>query len=151
MMQANILLMIVGILGIIVNNQSLIFSGFLLLALRMLEWDSALKVIDNYSVKIGIVLIMLGVLASLAIGEQDFSILLERLKEPLTFLALIMGVLVTQFTREGIDLFASDPSITIVLVIGIIIGVAFFNGTPSGPLIAGGITAVIYQLAQSLI
>ncbi|MFO7819752.1 MAG: DUF441 family protein [Halanaerobacter sp.] len=151
MMQANILLMIVGILGIIVNNQSLIFSGFLLLALRLLEWDSLLKVIDNYSVKIGIILIMLGVLASLAIGEQDFSILLDRLNEPVTFLALIMGVLVTQFTREGISLFASDPSITIVLVIGIIIGVAFFNGTPSGPLIAGGITAVIYQLAQFLI
>ena len=145
-MQANILLMIVGILGIIVNNQSLMISGFLLLLLRVLELDSVLKSIDNYSVKVGIVLIMLGVLASLAIGEQDFSILLERLKEPLTLLALVMGVLVTQFTREGIDLFASDPSITIVLVIGIIIGVAFFNGTPSGPLIAGGITAVIYQV-----
>ena len=145
-MQANILLIIVGVLGVIVDNQSLMISGFLLLLLRVLELDSVLKSIDNYSVKVGIVLIMLGVLASLAVGEQDFSILLERLKEPLTLLALVMGVLVTQFTREGIDLFASDPSITIVLVIGIIIGVAFFNGTPSGPLIAGGITAVIYQV-----
>lgn len=145
-MQANILLIIVGVLGVIVDNQSLIISGFILLLLRVLELDSVLKSIDNYSVKVGIVLIMLGVLASLAIGEQDFSILLERLKEPLTILALIMGVLVTQFTREGIELFARDPSITIILVIGIIIGVAFFNGTPSGPLIAGGITAVIYQV-----
>ena len=150
-MQANILLVIVGLLGVIVNNQSLIISGFLLLALRLLKLDELLKFVDNYSVKVGIILIMLGVLASLAIGEQDFSILLERLKEPLTFLALIMGVLVTQFTREGIDLFAQDPTITIILVIGIIIGVAFFNGTPSGPLIAGGITAVIYQLLQRVI
>ena len=145
-MQANILLIIVGVLGVIVDNQSLIISGFLLLLLRVLELDSVLKSIDNYSVKVGIVLIMLGVLASLAIGEQDFSILLERLREPLTLLALVMGILVTQFTREGIALFANDPTITIILVIGIIIGVAFFNGMPSGPLIAGGITAVIYQL-----
>ncbi|MBM7557047.1 DUF441 family protein [Halanaerobacter jeridensis] len=145
-MQANILLIIVGVLGVIVDNQSLIISGFVLLLLRVLELDDVLKTIDNYSVKIGIILIMLGVLASLAIGKQDFSILLERLREPLTLLALVMGILVTQFTREGIDLFAADPTITIVLVIGIIIGVAFFNGMPSGPLIAGGITAVIYQL-----
>jgi|AntRauTorckE6833_2_1112554.scaffolds.fasta_scaffold100871_1 uncharacterized membrane protein (DUF441 family) len=145
-MQANILLIIVGILGIIVNNQSLLISGFLLLFLRVLGLDSFLKVIDNYSVKLGIILIMLGVLASLAIGEQDFSLLIERLNEPLTYLALIMGVLVTQFTREGINLFEADPSITVILVIGIIVGVAFFNGKPSGPLIASGITAVVYQL-----
>ncbi|MGM0502550.1 MAG: DUF441 domain-containing protein [Bacillota bacterium] len=145
-MQANILLLLVGMLGIIVNNQSLIYSGFLLLFLRIIGFDSVLQVIDNYSVKLGIILIMLGVLASLAVGEQDFSILLERLKDPVTFVALLMGVLVTQFTREGINLFEADPSITIILVIGIIIGVAFFNGTPSGPLIAGGITAVIYQI-----
>ncbi|MGM0369246.1 MAG: DUF441 domain-containing protein [Bacillota bacterium] len=145
-MQANILLIIVGVLGIVVNNQSLLISGFLLLFLRILGLDSFLKIIDNYSVKLGIILIMLGVLASLAIGEQDFSLLIERLNEPLTYLALTMGVLVTQFTREGINLFETDPSITVILVIGIIVGVAFFNGKPSGPLIASGITAVVYQL-----
>lgn len=144
-MQINLVLIIIAILGVIANNNSLIISGVVLLLVRNLQWDRALNLIDDYSVKIGIILIMLGVLAPLATGELKLDKLMDNLLDPLSLLAVSMGIAVTQFTREGLSLLETNPSITINLVLGVIVGVAFFRGVPSGPLIASGITAVVYQ------
>ncbi|TDX59139.1 DUF441 domain-containing protein [Orenia marismortui] len=145
-MQINIVLIIITILGLIVRNNSLIISGAVLLLVRLLKAEVFLNIIDNYSVKIGIILIMLGVLTPLATGDLKLEGMTENLMNPIAILGLIMGIAVTQFTREGLMLMENTPTVTINLVIGVIIGVAFFKGVPSGPLIASGITAVIYKL-----
>ncbi|WP_018248228.1 DUF441 domain-containing protein [Orenia marismortui] len=145
-MQINIVLIIITILGLIVRNNSLIISGAVLLLVRLLKAEGFLNIIDNYSVKIGIILIMLGVLTPLATGDLKLEGMTENLMNPIAILGLIMGIAVTQFTREGLMLMENTPTVTINLVIGVIIGVAFFKGVPSGPLIASGITAVIYKL-----
>lgn len=149
-MQVNLVLIIIAILGVIANNNSLLISGIVLLAVKNLRLEGMLDLIDNYSVKIGIILIMLGVLAPLATGELKLDKLFDNLLDPLSLLAVGMGIAVTQFTREGLSLLESSPSITINLVLGVIVGVAFFQGVPSGPLIASGITAVIYQALSFL-
>ncbi|AGB42368.1 putative membrane protein [Halobacteroides halobius DSM 5150] len=145
-MQVNLILIVITILGLIVKNDSLIISGIVLLTVRNLKLEGIMDLIDNYSVKVGIILIMLGVLAPLATGEMKLDRLTQGLLDPLSILAIVMGIAVTQFTREGISLLESDPAITVNLVLGVIFGVTFFNGLPSGPLIASGITAVLYKL-----
>ncbi|GAB6099520.1 DUF441 domain-containing protein [Halanaerocella petrolearia] len=145
-MKVNVALLIIAILGLIVKNDSLIISGVVLLVVRNLKLDGVMDLIDSYSVKIGIILIMLGVLTPLATGELKIEKLTEGLLDPLSLLGITMGIAVTQFTREGISLLETEPTITVNLVLGVIVGVAFFNGLPSGPLIASGITAVIYKL-----
>lgn len=145
-MQINLVLIVITILGLIAKNNSLIISGMVLLAVRLLKAEQVLNIIDNYSVKIGIILIMLGVLTPLATGDLKLEGIIENLLNPLAILALIMGVAVTQFTREGLWLMENQPTVTVSLVSGVILGVAFFKGVPSGPLIASGITAVIYKL-----
>lgn len=145
-MKINLLLILISILGIIAKNNSLIISGIVLLMLRIFKFEGGLELVDNYSVKIGIILIMLGVLTPLATGELKLSGIGDNLFNPLAILALIMGIAVTQFTREGLLLMENTPTVTVNLVIGVIVGVAFFKGVPSGPLIASGITAVLYQL-----
>jgi uncharacterized membrane protein (DUF441 family) len=149
-MQINIVLIIIAALGIIANNNSLLVSGLVLLIVKNLNLSGALNFINDYSVKIGIILIMLGVLAPLATGDLKLDKLVDNLLDPLSLLAVGMGIAVTQFTREGLGLLEASPSITINLVLGVILGVAFFNGVPSGPLIAGGITAVTYQALSLL-
>ncbi len=149
-MQINIILIIITILGIIAKNDSLIFSGSILLLLRVIKAEGALSLVDNYSVKIGIFLIMLGVLTPLATGELKLVGIKESLLNPLAIIGLVMGIAVTQFTREGLLLMENTPTVTINLVMGIIIGVAFLQGVPSGPLIASGITAVIYKVLSLL-
>ncbi|GAB6137269.1 DUF441 domain-containing protein [Halanaerobaculum tunisiense] len=149
-MQVNLALIIITILGLLIRNNSLIISGIILLVVRNLKLQGAMDLIDGYSVKIGIILIMLGVLAPLATGEMELNKLVNDLLDPLSLLAIVMGIAVTQFTREGISLLESDPAITVNLVVGVILGVSFFNGVPSGPLIASGITAVIYQFCSAI-
>ena len=144
-MQINLVLFIILILGLIVGNNSLIISGGILLALKIFDLDFVLKLVDENSINLGIILIMLGVLAPLATGEVKFEGFLSNLANPLSLLAIGMGIAVTQFTREGLWLMGDNPLVTINLIVGVIVGVGFFNGVPSGPLIAGGITAVIYQ------
>lgn len=145
-MQINLVLIIITILGLIAKNNSLIISGVVLLSVRLFKADQLLNIIDNYSVKIGIILIMLGVLTPLATGDLKLEGITENLFNPIAILALIMGIAVTQFTREGLWLMENKPTVTVNLVSGVILGVAFFKGVPSGPLIASGITAVIYKL-----
>jgi uncharacterized membrane protein (DUF441 family) len=145
-MQINLVLIVITVLGLIAKNNSLIISGIVLLAVRLLKAEQFLSIIDNYSVKIGIILIMLGVLTPLATGDLKLEGITENLLNPLAILALVMGVLVTQFTREGLWLMENQPTVTVSLVSGVILGVAFFKGVPSGPLIASGITAVVYKL-----
>ncbi|WP_408955429.1 DUF441 domain-containing protein [Natroniella sp. ANB-PHB2] len=145
-MDANLVLVIILVLGLIVKNDSLIVSAILLLGTRIFKLDALLNLIDNYSVRLGIILIMLGVLAPLATEELKVEGGLASLLEPLAIVGIVMGVAVTQFTREGIWLMETDPTVTVNLILGIIFGVAFFNGLPSGPLIASGITAVLYKL-----
>ncbi|OCL25679.1 hypothetical protein U472_15220 [Orenia metallireducens] len=145
-MQVNLILGLILFLGLIAKNNSLIISGIVLLAVRLLKADQVLNIIDNYSVKIGIILIMLGVLTPLATGDLKLEGITENILNPVAILALVMGIAVTQFTREGLWLMENKPTVTINLVSGVILGVAFFKGVPSGPLIASGITAVIYKL-----
>ena len=144
-MQINIALLTVVALGVIADNNSLLFSGLVLLLLRNLQLDSTLDLIDEYSTQLGIFLIMLGVLTPIATGQIKLNRLLDDLWDPLSLLAVGVGILITQFTREGLTLLEAQPAVVVSLVFGIILGVAFFKGVPSGPLIAGGITAVIYQ------
>ncbi len=149
-MEINLTLLVIGVLGVIVKNDSLIIAGFLLLLLRLFRLDSLLYTVDNYAVRVGIILIMVGVLSPLATGKLQLAGLKEALVNPLAIVALVMGVAVTQFTREGLNLMEINPQITINLVLGVVLGVAFFKGVPSGPLIASGITAVIYKLLSFL-
>ncbi|WP_027339889.1 DUF441 domain-containing protein [Halonatronum saccharophilum] len=145
-MEINLTLLIIGILGLIVKNDSLIIAGFFLLILRLFRLDGVLNIVDNYTVRAGIILIMVGVLAPLATGKLELTGLRTALVNPLAIVALVMGIAVTQFTREGLNLMEVNPQVTINLVLGVVLGVAFFKGVPSGPLIASGITAVIYKL-----
>ncbi|SJZ48692.1 DUF441 domain-containing protein [Selenihalanaerobacter shriftii] len=146
MAQINLVLFILLILGIISKNNSLIISSLLLLSLRILKLDNIFPIIDRYSIKLGIILIMLGVLNPVATGEVDLLEIVETIKSPIGIISVIMGVLVTQFTKEGLSLMSTSPEVIPNLVAGIIIGIAFFKGMPSGPLIASGITAVLIKL-----
>ena len=150
-MQVNITLVIITILGLIAKNNSLVISGAVLLSARLFNLEGMLSLIDSYSVKIGIVLIMIGVLTPVATGELKLDTMLDNLLDPLAILAIVMGIAVTQFTREGLLLLEQTPTITVNLVLGVIIGVSFLGGVPSGPLIASGITAVLYQFFSFLL
>ncbi|MCK8824612.1 DUF441 domain-containing protein [Fuchsiella alkaliacetigena] len=146
MLRTKLVLFILLLLGVLSQNSSLLFSALILLVLRIFNLENSLTVIEEYSIQLGIILIMLGVLVPVATGQIDLLEIFATVKSPLGLIGLVMGVLVTQFTKEGIALLESTPEVIPNLVTGIIIGIAFFGGVPSGPLIAGGITGVLLKI-----
>jgi len=149
-LQINLVFFILLVLGVLSKNNSLIISSLTLFAIRVLKLNDLLPVIDRYSVKVGIILIMLGVLTPVATGDVDLLQIVDTIKSPIGLISVVMGVLVTQFTREGLDLMDTAPEVIPNLVAGIIVGIAFFRGVPSGPLIASGITAFLIKIFRSL-
>ena len=149
MLRTKLVLFILLILGVLSHNNSLLFSALILLVLRIFDLEQPLLVLEEHSIQLGIILIMLGVLVPVATGEIDLLDIFATVKSPLGLIGLVMGVLVTQFTKEGLVLLESTPEVVPNLVTGIIIGIAFFGGVPSGPLIAGGITGFILNFFGS--
>lgn len=150
MSQINLILIILFILGLLSKDHALIISSFILFSIRNLKLDHLLPVIEQYSVKIGIMLIMLGILTPVATGELDLLQIKETIKTPLGLLGVGMGILVTQLTRDGLNLMDTTPEVIPNLVVGIIFGIAFFGGVPSGPIIASGITAFLLKAFRFL-
>jgi uncharacterized membrane protein (DUF441 family) len=48
--------------------------------------------------------------------------------------------------REGVELMKKSPEVMIGLLLGTIVGTAFFDGIPVGPLVAAGFAAFIINL-----
>ncbi|MGM0470995.1 MAG: DUF441 domain-containing protein [Bacillota bacterium] len=148
MSQTNLVLLAILVLGVLSRDISLIISAVILFSLRIFNLKELLPFIDQYSVKIGIILIMLGVLTPVATGELDLLQIVDTFKTPMGIVGIIMGILVTQFTRDGLNLMSSSPEVIPNLLVGLILGIAFFGGVPTGPLIASGITAFILKIIQ---
>ena len=56
------------------------------------------------------------------------------------------GILVAVLSRYGISQLAAVPQVTVMLVIGTILGVVFLKGVAAGPVIASGMAYVIISL-----
>ena len=63
-------------------------------------------------------------------------------------IAIISGALATHLNGHGLELLQREPYLMIGLVIGSIVGVIFFGGIPVGPLMAGGIAAILLSIAN---
>ncbi|MCC5467585.1 DUF441 domain-containing protein [Pelosinus sp. Bkl1] len=73
----------------------------------------------------------------------------DLFKAPVGLIAIVIGILVPWVAGQGIFFMKESPEITTALVVGTIIGVCFFRGLPVGPLIAGGMVAIIVSLMDS--
>ncbi|GJM73451.1 hypothetical protein HMSSN036_56670 [Paenibacillus macerans] len=60
-----------------------------------------------------------------------------------SLLAIGVGMLVAWLGGRGAALMGSQPTVVAGLLIGTVLGVAFFRGVPVGPLIAAGILSLV--------
>jgi uncharacterized membrane protein (DUF441 family) len=72
--------------------------------------------------------------------------MLQTLRSWQSLLAILVGAVVAYLGGRGATFMADSPLVVTGLMVGTIIGVAFFRGVPVGPLIAAGIVAFILQL-----
>ncbi|QEK12326.1 DUF441 domain-containing protein [Crassaminicella thermophila] len=153
----SITLLILLVLAMVGKNNALALSVsalifFLLLSQMGEEFrnfsHSILIFLDKYGLKLGVIILMMGILAPFALGELDVISMLNSFKTYKGFIGIIAGVLVAIFGARGGYLLEIEPSIVTSVVMGTIFGIVIFKGYPVGPLIGSGIAYFIIYITE---
>ena len=137
-----LLLVILIILGLLSHNSAITISAAVLLIMQQTFLSSYIPLLEKYGVKIGIIILTIGVLSPLVSGKIQLPDLSGFLSWKMA-LSIAVGVLVAWLAGKGVPLMGEQPILVTGLLIGTIIGVAFLGGIPVGPLIAAGILALL--------
>ena len=137
-----LLLVILIILGLLSHNSAITISASILLIMQQTFLSSHIPLLEKYGVKIGIIILTIGVLSPLVSGKIQLPDLSGFLSWKMA-LSISIGVLVAWLAGKGVPLMGEQPILVTGLLIGTIIGVAFLGGIPVGPLIAAGILALL--------
>ncbi|MCK8908194.1 DUF441 domain-containing protein [Haemophilus influenzae] len=137
-----LLLVILLILGVLSNNSAITISAAVLLIMQQTFLSSHIPLLEKYGVKIGIIILTIGVLSPLVSGKIQLPNLSGFLSWRMA-LSIAVGILVAWLAGKGVPLMGEQPILVTGLLIGTIIGVAFLGGIPVGPLIAAGILALL--------
>jgi uncharacterized membrane protein (DUF441 family) len=143
-----IFMILILLLGLFSKSNIIAAAAGILLVLQCTNLQALYPFIENKFLEIGLVFLILSVLVPFASGRVPPG---EVLKSCLTLpgiVAIVSGVLATNLNGHGLNLLQREPSLMVGMVAGSIIGVIFFGGIPVGPLMAGGIAAVLMYLVS---
>ncbi|MFB5265197.1 DUF441 domain-containing protein [Paenibacillus enshidis] len=138
-----LLLLVLAGLGIFSGNSSVTIAMVVLLLLRVMNLHQTFPWLEKYGLTVGIVLLTIGVMTPLASGRITVQEVLTSFLHWKSLLAIGVGVLVAYLGGRGVTLMSSQPAVVNGLLIGTVLGVAFFKGVPVGPLIAAGILSLL--------
>ncbi len=137
-----LLLAVLIVLGIFSHNSSVTISAAVLLIMQQTFLNNYLPLADKYGLKIGVIILTIGVLAPLVSGRISLPPLGELLNLKMVA-AIIIGIFVAYLGGRGVSLMTLQPALITGLLIGTVFGVAFLKGVPVGPLIAAGMLSLI--------
>ena len=137
-----LLLVFLIVLGLISQNSAITISAAVLLIMQQTLLSKYIPILAQYGVKIGIIILTIGVLAPLVSGNIQLPDLRSFLNWKMG-VSILTGIFVAWLAGKGVPLMSEQPVLVTGLLIGTIIGVSFLGGIPVGPLIAAGILAVL--------
>ncbi|MBA9088709.1 uncharacterized membrane protein (DUF441 family) [Fontibacillus solani] len=139
----SLLLLLLAALGIFSNNMPITLAMIVLLLLRVLHMHYMFPWLEKYGLTIGIIVLTIGVMTPVASGKISIQTLWSSFLHWKSLLAIGVGILVAWLGGRGASLMSSQPTVVAGLLIGTVLGVAFFRGVPVGPLIAAGILSLL--------
>ncbi|OOF39665.1 hypothetical protein BKK47_06150 [Rodentibacter mrazii] len=137
-----LLLVILIILGIVSHNSAITVSAAVLLIMQQTFLSEYILFLEKYGLKIGIIILTVGVLSPLVSGKINLPNLADFLSWRMV-LSIVVGVFVAWLAGKGVSLMGEQPVLVTGLLIGTVAGVALLGGIPVGPLIAAGILALL--------
>ena len=140
---SSLILLVLAGLGIVSGNSTVTIAMVVLLLLRVTHFHTAFPWLEKYGLTIGIIILTIGVMTPLASGKISISQVMESFLHWKSLLAIAIGILVAYLGGRGVTLMSGQPVIVTGLLIGTVIGVAFFKGVPVGPLIAAGLLSLL--------
>ncbi|NSL55781.1 DUF441 domain-containing protein [Uliginosibacterium aquaticum] len=142
----NLPLLLILALAVVGNNSSVAIAASALLLLKLLGLTNWLGTVETHGLTTGVIILTAAVLAPLASGKIDLAGLGNTFKSPAGVIAVITGLAVAWVAGRGVGYMQASPEIVTALMVGTLIGVCFFKGLAVGPLIAGGMVALIVGL-----
>ncbi len=142
------LLIVLIALGVISHNNAITIAACVLLIMQQTALANYLPWVVKNGLNIGIIILTIGVLSPLVSGKIQLPELGDLLTNWKLIAAIVVGVFVAWLGGKGITLMTVQPALVTGLLIGTVIGVAFFKGVPVSPLIAAGILALVLNIAE---
>lgn len=146
MTQTAIILLVIAALGLAGRNSIVAAAAGILLLMHLTLNERAMFYFEEYALRVGIGIITFAVLIPFSTGSIGFQSILESFKSSVGLVAVFVGITIAYLGGRGVTLLTSQPQVMIGLLIGTIIGVAFFKGVPVGPLIGAGLVAVVLSM-----
>ncbi|CEP68929.1 Uncharacterised protein family UPF0756,transmembrame [Moorella glycerini] len=138
-----LLLMLLGILG---RSNVIAAAAAILLLLQFTNLQRIYPFLERRALEAGLIFLVVSVLVPFASGRVSARDMLASFVSVPGIIAIASGIIATHMNCQGLELLQRFPQMMIGMVIGSIIGVAFFGGIPVGPLMAGGIAALLVNL-----
>jgi len=142
-----VFLMLLGILG---RSNIIASASAILLLLQFTNLQRIYPLLERRALEAGLIFLVVSVLVPFASGRVSSRDMLYSFVSLPGMIAIASGIIATHINCQGLELLQHFPQMIIGIVIGSIIGVAFFGGIPVGPLMAGGIAAMLVQLVSWL-
>lgn len=137
-----LMLVVLIALGVLSQNSSVTIASAVLLLMQQTVLKQYLPWVEKNGLTIGIVILTIGVLSPLVTGKVPLQGIGYFFQWKM-ILAVIVGIIVAWLGGRGVSLMSASPTLVTGLIIGTIIGVAFFGGIPVGPLIAAGLLSLV--------
>ncbi|QKV55674.1 DUF441 domain-containing protein [Comamonas antarctica] len=137
-----ILLALAG-LSMFAGNYTVAAAMVVLIVIRVSPLALYFPWLQKHGLNIGIFLLMVAVMVPIASGKIPAMDLLKSFTHWKSGVAILVGIFVAWLGGRGVTLMSAQPGVVAGLMVGTILGVAFFRGVPVGPLIAAGVVSLL--------
>lgn len=137
-----ILLALAG-LSMFAGNYTVAAAMVVLIVIRISPLALYFPWLHKHGLNIGIFVLMMAVMVPIASGKIPALELLKSFTHWKSGAAIVVGIFVAWLGGRGVTLMAGQPGVVAGLMVGTILGVAFFRGVPVGPLIAAGLLSLL--------
>ncbi len=139
----NLPILAILVISIIGNNHTVSIAALTLLLIKLLGLGNWLPFIETKGISIGITVLTAAVLVPLVSGRVDANGMINAFKSPTGLIAVVIGLAVAWIAGQGVPFMKASPETVTALMVGTLMGVCFLRGLAVGPLIAGGMVALI--------
>lgn len=145
----SILILVIFVIALLGKNSSVAIAAALVLLIGLLRLDKVLyPYLDQHGIQIGVIVLTAAILIPLASGRIGASEVFATFNNVRALLAIAVGVFIAYLAGRGIGLLSAEPQIITGIIIGTVIGVAFFKGVSVGPLIGSGVLYFLFRLLK---
>lgn len=145
-MEGKLVLLVLVAAGVLGGNDLVATAAAALLIFSTLGPPAVLDFLEEYTLSLGILLLLISLLLPFARGQLGLARAGGQLASLPGVVSLVVGAASAWLAAQGVTLLQDRPETMLGMVIGSVFGVLLLNGIPAGPLVASGLAALVLRL-----